>query len=247
MPLAAALCFLAGLVVGPFVGIIVDRAVERESPEAHLRCQHCGQSLGAGSLVPLRSWFARCPNGHRSQRYPIVDITTAVTFAVMGWVFGFSWQLWPYLGFGLLLVAMSVIDFETKLLVDILTFPTLGAMLFAVLALSAPNDFAEGIAPALWAGGLYGLFFLIVYRVYPAGMGFGDVKLAPSLGLAVGWLYDDSFIAVNRMLYAVVIGLLLGGVVGILAKRSRKAEVPFGPFMALGTLLLIATSAPAGI
>jgi leader peptidase (prepilin peptidase)/N-methyltransferase len=146
-----------------------------------------------------------------------------------------------------MLVAMAVIDLETKLLVNVLTYPAVLGFLFAVLALSSPNDYSDGIAPALWAGGLYLLFFLVVHRVYPAGMGLGDVKLAPTLGLAIGWLYTDSFIAVQRMLLAVILGLVLGGVIGIIVQRNRKAEVPFGPFMVLGALIVIGATVPASL
>ena len=207
----------------------------------------CGVSLGVKALVPVLNWFAECSNGHRNWRYPLTDLLTAASFAVAGFRFGLSWQLWPYLLFFAALVAMSVIDLETKLLVNVLTFPTLGGLLFAVLALSGPNGFAAGIGPALWAGGLYLLFFFVVHRVYPAGMGFGDVKLAPSLGLAIGWMFDDPFPAIQTMLIAVIIGLLSGGIIGIILQRSRKAEVPFGPFMALGTVIMIAVTTPAGV
>lgn len=226
---------------------MVDRAVERESPAAEHRCPVCADSLGPRALIPILNWSLTCANGHRHWRYVVTDLLTAVTFAVAGFRFGLSWQLGPYLLFFAALVAMSVIDLETKLLVNVLTFPTVGFLLFAVLALSPPNDFAAGIAPALWAGGLYFAFFFIVYRIYPAGMGFGDVKLAPSLGLAIGWMFDDPFQAIQRMLIAVIIGLLSGGVIGLILQRSRKAEIPFGPFMALGTVIIIALTVPAGV
>ncbi len=221
--------------------------MKRETPALDHRCPVCSVSLGIRALVPLANWFIECSNGHRHWRYPLTDLLTATTFAVAGFRFGLSWQLWPYLLFFAVLVAMSVIDLETKLLVNVLTFPTLGGLLFAVLALSGPNGFAAGIAPALWAGGLYFLFFFVVYRIYPAGMGFGDVKLAPSLGLAIGWMFDDPIKAIQTMLVAVIIGLLSGGVIGLILQRSRKAEIPFGPFMAMGAVIIIALTSPAGV
>ncbi len=203
--------------------------------------------MGSRSLVPVLNWSSTCTQQHRHWRYIATDLLTASTFAVAGFRFGLSWQLWPYLLLFAALVAMSVIDLETKLLVNVLTFPTLGLLLFAILVMSPPNDFSAGIAPALWAGGLYYLFFLVVYRIYPAGMGFGDVKLAPTLGLAIGWMFDDPLMAIQRMLVAVIIGLLSGGVIGLVLQRSRKAEIPFGPFMVLGTVIVIAITMPAGI
>ncbi len=247
MPLTAAVCAVLGLVLAPLVGIVVDRAVERESIELELRCAACGRSLGPQSLIPVIGLRAFCSEGHRGWRYPLTTAGTVAAFGLAGYRFGFNWQLWPYLALFAMLVAMAVIDIETKLLVNVLTYPAALGFLFAVLALSTPNDYSAGIAPALWAGGLYLLFFLLVHFVYPAGMGFGDVKLAPTLGLAIGWLFTDPFLAVQRMLVAVVLGLLLGGVIGIIVQRSRKAEVPFGPFMVLGTLIVIGATVPASL
>jgi leader peptidase (prepilin peptidase)/N-methyltransferase len=247
MPLAAAICAGLGLVIGPLVGIIVDRAVEREPFKPELRCPVCRESLGTRSLIPLLGLGSRCSEQHQSWRYHITTAATALGFGIVGFRFGFSWQLWPYLALMVMLVAMAVIDLETKLLVNVLTYPTAVGFLFAVLALSTPNDYAEGIAPALWAGGLYLGFFMLVHLIYPAGMGLGDVKLAPTLGLALGWLFTDPLMAVQRMLIAVILGLLLGGVIGIVVQRSRKAEVPFGPFMVLGALIVIAGTVPASL
>ncbi len=247
MPLVAAICAGLGLVLGPVVGIIIDRAVEREPFKPELRCPVCDETLDSRSLIPLIGLASRCSQSHLSWRYPITTAATAVGFGIAGFRFGFSWQLWPYLALIVLLVAMAVIDLETKLLVNVLTYPAAIGFLFAVLALSSPNDYADGIAPALWAGGLYLVFFLVVYRIYPAGMGLGDVKLAPTLGLAVGWLFTDPFVAVQRMLLAIILGLVLGGVIGIIVQRSRKAEIPFGPFMVLGTLIVVAGTVPASV
>jgi leader peptidase (prepilin peptidase)/N-methyltransferase len=247
MPLTAAICTFLGLVLAPLVGIVVDRAVEREPFQLQLRCPTCGQSLGPQSLIPLFGLGVLCSQRHKGWRYPLTTAATAAAFGLAGYRFGFSWQLWPYLGLFALLVAMAVIDIETKLLVNILTYPAALGFLFAVLVLSAPNDFSDGIAPALWSGGLYMFFFLLVHVIYPAGMGLGDVKLAPTLGLAIGWLFTDSLIAVQRMLLAVILGLVLGGVIGLILQRSRKAEVPFGPFMVLGALIVIGATAPASL
>lgn len=247
MPLPAAILFLLGPLLGPLLGLIVDRSVERESPQPFLRCPECSKRIETPFPVPVMAWFARCPEGHRSWRYPATDLGAGLLFAVAGWTFGWSWQLIPYLIFFAALVVASVVDLEHKLLLDIFTFPMLLFGLFAVLALSGPNDFDAGIAPALWAGGLYLAFFYLAHRVYPPGMGFGDVKLAPSLGLFIGWMTADVFVGVRLMMSAVILALLSGAIIGMIAQRTRKAEVPFGPFMVLGAVVMIALTTPAGI
>jgi leader peptidase (prepilin peptidase)/N-methyltransferase len=80
------------------------------------------------------------------------------------------------------------------------------------------------------------VYFLLVLA-YPAGMGFGDVKLAGVLGLYLGYLGWPTWFT------GWFFGFLLGGVFGILAlvfrRASRKTKVPYGPFMIAGALLAI--------
>lgn len=87
--------------------------------------------------------------------------------------------------------------------------------------------------------GLYGALalgagYFVLWLVNPAGMGFGDVKLAPTLGLALGWYGWPTLVA------GTFAGLLLGALAGLtlLATRraDRKTPIPFGPFMLLGAL-----------
>ncbi len=83
---------------------------------------------------------------------------------------------------------------------------------------------------------MFALYFALCFA-YPAGMGFGDVKLSGVLGLYLGWLGWGS-LAVGLFL-----GFLFGGLVGIglvvVKKGGRKTAVPFGPFMLSGALVAI--------
>jgi leader peptidase (prepilin peptidase)/N-methyltransferase len=83
---------------------------------------------------------------------------------------------------------------------------------------------------------LYSFYFLLAFA-YPAGMGFGDVKLAGVLGLYLAWL------GWAELLVGAFLGFFIGGLVGIgllLARRAgRKSQLPFGPYMLAGALLAI--------
>ena len=78
---------------------------------------------------------------------------------------------------------------------------------------------------------LFAFYFLLAF-IYPAGMGFGDVKLAGLIGLYLGWLGWGS------LLVGAFLGFLLGAVVGIAlmvrGRAGRKTKIPFGPFMLMG-------------
>jgi leader peptidase (prepilin peptidase)/N-methyltransferase len=92
------------------------------------------------------------------------------------------------------------------------------------------------LTAVLGAVALFGLYFVLAL-VYPAGMGFGDVKLAGVLGLYLGYL------GWAEVLVGGFLGFLLGGVVGgalmVLRRAGRKSQIPFGPFMLAGALLAI--------
>lgn len=182
-------------------------------------------------------------------RYPLTDLALASAFAVAGFRFGPTWQLAPYLLLFCSFVAMSVIDLEEKLLLNILTYPTLGVALFGVLTLSGPNDYADGIWPALTGAAAYLVILGVAFIAYPPGLGLGDVKLAPTLGLAMGWLAADSVTAVMMVLYALMLGFLTLGVLGVVygkvSGKGLKVELPAGPFLVLGALALIVYSDPS--
>jgi leader peptidase (prepilin peptidase)/N-methyltransferase len=245
---------LVGLAVGPLLGVLVDRAVEREPLEAHHRCRSCRASLGARSLVPVVSWFGTCPGcaNHPGWRYPAVDVATAASLAVVGARFGIGW---PALAYGLLcavLVVLSVIDLETHLLPNVITYPAFVVGLAVIVVLSVTHGYAGGITSAL-TGAVFAFALLLFFHVLqPRGMGLGDVKLAPTLGLFLGWLYASPVTAVVLVLYAVLAASLGGGLVGLAVNlaRRRRMEIPFGPALALGTVVVIALSpalvGPAG-
>lgn len=264
--LAAVLLGLFGFLIGPMLGIAVDRLVEREPFVPTHRCSRCGADLGGvRALLPFASWRRECPSDpeHPRWRYPFIDVASAATFAVAGWRFGFAWQVWPYLIFFAALVVMVVIDIEHHLLLNVLTYPVLLFGTFAVLVLSNPNGFGDGVNPALITAAVFGVAFWLLHLAYPPGLGLGDVKLIPSLGLFIGWLTDDTLDAIRRSLYMFIAASFSLAVVGLVMKAWAKrqpeerfahhpedwvpGEVPMGPFLALATIVTVALTQPASL
>ncbi len=243
-----ALLAFCGLVIGPLLGIVVDRAVERERPEAQHRCQQCSAGLGPQSLIPIRHWFLACASdaSHRNWRYVLVDVGTAAAFGLAAWRFGSTWMLTPYLVLFAVLVVLSVIDIETHLLLNVLTYPAFAVGLFAVLTLSGPQGHEDAIWPAVIGALVFGGAILLAFLAYPPGMGLGDAKLAPTLGLALGWLTTDPFAAARLSFYALIIGLLGSSIVGLSLRGLKvlgpKAEIPMGPGLVVGTMAMVALS-----
>lgn len=240
--------FCLGLILGPLLGIAVDRTVDRLRFEPAHRCVHCETGLGASSLTPIVHWRQRCPNceRHKGWRYPAVDVVTGIVFALAGVRFGTEWMLAPYLALGAVLVVLSAIDLETHLLPNIIVWPSILAALFLVFVLSGQFDYADGIYSALLGAAVFGGFIGVAHIVNEAGMGRGDVKLAALLGLFVGWPQPGLMDTVRLVFYALFFAFLGGALVGmaynIIRRRGRNAEFPFGPALAAGALAMIVLS-----
>jgi leader peptidase (prepilin peptidase)/N-methyltransferase len=239
--LVVAFAAVLGLVIGSFLNVVIWRVPRGESvvsPPSH--CPRCDTPISPRDNVPVLSWLllrGRCRHCGEpiSGRYPAVELLTAAVFAATALRLGADWALPAFLYLAAVGVALALIDLDTKKLPDRLTLPSyaVGVVLLGGAAL------AEGewwlLARALIGmAALYGFYFLLAV-IYPAGMGFGDVKLAGVLGLHLGYLGWSAVVVGGAL------GFFLGGVFGAVAmamrRASRKTMVPYGPFMILGAFL----------
>ncbi len=171
-----------------------------------------------------------------SPRYPLVELGTGVLFAVLALKFGLDPVLPAYLYLAAVGLALALIDLDCRRLPDALTLPSypVGAALLGAAALAGSDG---SWLRAVAAGAvMFAVYFALCFA-YPAGMGFGDVKLSGVLGLYLGWL------GWGTLAVGLFLGFLLGGVFGIaliaVKKGGRKTAVPFGPFMLAGALIAI--------
>lgn len=237
-----------GLLIGSFLNVVIYRVPAGESVvRPRSRCMTCGHEITAAENIPVVSWLVlrgRCSGcGSRiSARYPLVELGTGVLFGLTAWWVGLSWTLPAFLYLAAIAVALSMIDLDVKRLPDVIVLPSYVVAL-ALLGLAALLDgtWDQLLRGVLAAAALFVFYFLLVL-VYPAGMGFGDVKLSGVLGLYLGWVSWG----------AVVIGtfsaFLFGAVVGIgvmvAGRGGRKAKIPFGPFMFLGAGFALLLAGP---
>lgn len=235
--LAAAAAIL-GLAVGSFLNVVVWRVPRKESVvRPRSQCTSCGTQLAGRDNLPVLSWLwlrGRCRTcqARISVRYPLLEVACAALFAATAVKLGFSYHLPAYLALGAGLLALSVIDFEHKLLPNRVVYPTgyiVGLLLFlAALAEAEPRRIGWAL---VGAAGSFGLFFLLHF-ISPQGMAFGDVRLSFVLGMAVGWL------GLGRVPLFLFLAFLSSAAIGlvyaVVSRRGLKAAIPFGPFLALG-------------
>ncbi len=236
-------CALLGLLIGSFLNVVVHRVPRGESvvrpPSA---CPSCGNQIRPRDNVPVLGWLllrGKCRDCGEpiSARYPLVEAGTAVLFAVMALRFGYDWVLPAYLYLAAVGLALALIDLDCKRLPNALTLPSypVAAVLLGAAALLEQRQ--RRLVRAMAGGAaMYAVYFGLAFA-YPAGMGFGDVKLAGVLGMYTAWLGWGAW-AVGLFL-----GFALGGVFGIaliaVKRGGRKTAVPFGPFMLLGVLIAV--------
>jgi leader peptidase (prepilin peptidase)/N-methyltransferase len=230
------LAAIFGAIIGSFLNVVIWRLPRGESivsPGSH--CPGCGAPVKPYDNIPVVSWLllrGRCRDCGEpiSARYPLVEALTAVLMALVPVFLGVGKEIWPAFAFVLLLVPIAFIDLDHRIIPNKLT--ALGAVLGIVLvAIFQTDDVLEHVIAAVAAFA----FLFIAAIAYPAGMGMGDVKLAGVMGLFLGRSVGP----------AMLIALLTGTVVGaaIIARKGtregRKTAVPFGPFLALGSVIAI--------
>lgn len=231
---------LLGLLIGSFLNVVIYRVPRGESivsPGSH--CPICGHALRAWELIPVVSFLIQkrqCRNCRApiSWRYPVVELLTGILFFLTA-TFTLSTEIHPArlllnLVFVAILMALSFIDLDTFRLPDVLTLPLLGIGLLGAFLIPGNPSGWESVLSAVGAGGL----FWIIARVYPQGMGLGDVKLVAAMGAFLG--FPGIFLAVFG-------GSFVGAFIGIillLAGRKRFGQqIPFGPYLALGAIIAL--------
>ena len=245
--------FIFGSIIGSFLNVCIYRLpAEGYSlirPGSH--CPRCKKPIFWYDNIPILSYLIlrgkcrRCGKAI-SIRYPLVELLTGVLFLGVHF-YVVSHHLRPitipfYWYFAASLLALSLIDVEHQIIPDRITYPL--AALGLILAGVYPERF-KTIHPApallrsligLAVGGmvlwLIGVIGKAVFK--KEAMGFGDVKLMAAIGAWQGW---------QMVLLAIFLGAAAAAVVGvslIIMKKARwGARLPFGPYLALGSLVTL--------
>ncbi len=246
MSVLVVLVAVLGLAVGSFLNVVIYRVPLGESlvtPASH--CPSCNAAVRNRHNVPLFGWLilrGRCAHCRApiSVRYPLVELAASLLFVAVTLrmaQLGLLSALPAYLYFAAVGIALGFIDFDVKRLPDAIvlpSYPVVAALL--CLAAGVQGDWWPLGRAAIGAVALFALYFALAFA-YPAGMGFGDVKLAGVLGGVLAFL-SWSALAVGGFA-----GFALGSVVGVVVLASgrggRKTALPFGPFMIAGALVAI--------
>ena len=231
---AAVVAAVFGAIVGSFLNVVAYRLPRKESllhPPS--RCPECGTPIKPYDNVPVLGWLwlrgkCRACGAKISPRYPIIEALTGLLCALCVLVYGADSDVWAPLLFVLLLVPITLIDLEHHIIPNVLIIiGAVGALV--LLIVFDPDSLVENLAAAAAAFA----FFFLAAVVYPAGMGMGDVKLAGVMGLFLGRAVAPAIFA--ALIAGTVIGMAIIARHG--AAEGRKKGIPFGPWLAFGSLV----------
>jgi len=211
-------------------------------------CDYCGKQLNWYENIPVISWLilkgkTKCCQKKLPLSYPIVELLMGVLFVFGCYILGFRFQTLDISNiFSLLTGLVLIINF---VIIVFLVFSTVFDLKYMILP-----DFSTIIliicAVVLILGGFKGLFlqnfltaliaavFLLVLNLITKGkgMGMGDVKLAIFMGLFLGF---------PKIIVAFYVAFIVGAITGIFLmifkKAKKKTQIPFGPFLILGTFV----------
>ena len=244
--LIAVISGVYGLVIGSFLNVVIWRVPRHESlvaPRSH--CPECDTPIAPRDNIPLVSWAllrGRCRHCRApiSSRYPFVELATAVLFAAVGARFAHSWALPAFLVLTAALIAISAIDLEHFIIPNRIVYPVGFASVILLAAAAAIEHEWKPSKASLLDGQLAGVRVLRgraqrrslrrdgLRRRAPVGRSGPVPRL---VGLAPG---------VRRPVRRVPArGRDRHVADRVRAPRGRKQHIPFGPFLAAGTMTFV--------
>jgi leader peptidase (prepilin peptidase) / N-methyltransferase len=222
-----------GLVLGSFFNVVGLRVPLKESiitPRS--ACPNCKHTLTPFELIPVLSYLfqrgkCRQCRAHISPLYPIMEFVTGALFMAVPFALGWTSEVWIGWTLVSLFMIITVSDLKYMLIPDKILLFFAGIFLIEriFLPLTPWWDSLVGAAVGF-------TLLLLISFVSKGGMGGGDIKLFALLGFVLG---------TKMVLMSLFFSTLLGAVIGIigilLGIFERKKPIPFGPFIAAGTLI----------
>ena len=246
MVLRAPIFVVFGLAFGSFLAVVVHRVPQKVGlVGGRSRCPSCGATITARDNVPVVSYLllrGRCRNCRAtiSPTYLLLELGGAALFLAAALAFADVYVAGVVAVFVGLLLALAIIDVDHRVIPNAVVYPSLAVFAAALLVGAVLGRDVDVIAAGLgflaFGGGV-----LMVALIAPKGMGMGDVKLAALIGLVLG-SQGLRYVAV-----AAGLAILAGGVGGLAALaigRSRKATIPFGPYLVIGAIAAAFWSGP---
>ena len=230
--------FIIGTILGSFYNVVGDRLPRGESivkPRSH--CPKCHHELTPLELIPILSYLlqgGKCKNCKSKIPvfHPIFEFVSGILFSVSYLLFGLTPELVIALTFVSMLLIIFVSDIEAMIISDEVLI-VFGILL--MIEIYIIYGF-ESLTNALLSGFIAFAFMLCLKKLgdflfKKESMGGGDIKLLFLFGMVLGW---------PMAIISVFLGSLIGLPIAIMILHLKKDhEIPFGPFLSVGALLIL--------
>lgn len=224
--------FIYGLFIGSFLNVCIFRipsGISIAYPPSS--CGSCGHRLNFIDMLPVINYIKNkgkcsyCGSSYSIQ-YPLIELLNGLLYALVYLKFSLSLNSILYCLIISLLITISMIDYNHKIIHDKLNIT--GGILGIIYIIINETLFNSIV------GALIGLALFLLIALLTNAMGGGDIKLMAVLGLIFG-IKGVLFIA----LFSFVIGAIISVILLIWKIKGRKDEIPFGPFISLAALIYI--------
>jgi leader peptidase (prepilin peptidase) / N-methyltransferase len=226
------LIFIYGIILGSFFNVVGLRVPNKQSiVTPRSACPTCGHQLKPYELIPVISYLfqkgkCRGCQSRISPIYPFFELLTGILFATAPLVIGWSGELVIALTLISMFIIIVVSDIHYMIIPDKILIWFAGIFLLERIFIP--------LTP--WWNSLLGaltgfVLLLVIALVSKGGMGFGDVKLYALLGFVLGFK-----LVLLSFFFSTLFGAVIGGLALLFKIVKRKQPIPFGPFIAAGTL-----------
>ncbi|EPY2278279.1 prepilin peptidase [Clostridium sporogenes] len=226
-----------GLIVGSFLNVCIYRIPRRESiiyPPSH--CGNCGVNIKVYNLIPVISYIflrgkCRCCKNKISSRYPLVELLTGILFLSIYHLCGFNFNFIKYITFVSFIIVIGFIDLDTT---DVYSKTTISAILISIIYILIEKIyFGYGIKTYIYAVLLCTTIIgIIIFTT--EGMGSGDLDIYIVVSLFLGFK-----ITAMTIFFSFIFGALIGILLIVSKRKSRKDYIPFGPFIVIASIFSI--------
>ena len=241
--------FIFGTIIGSFLNVCIFRIPLEQSiafPPSH--CMGCGKKLKWYDMFPIISWIilkgkCRYCKTKISYRYPLVECITGIIFLAIYLKYGFAFDTIKFCIFASLIIVIGLIDLDTTdvytstIITGIISFIILSILNFTLFKVHFINQFSilDYNLGGIIGGGLILIVIIVTNIIINAnGMGTGDAEICLICGL---------FLGIKGVVFMLFLAVVIGGVVGItlilLKKKKKKDYIPFGPFIAVSSIIAV--------
>lgn len=226
------LVFVIGIILGSFYNVVGLRVPLKQSIiKPRSSCPICRQKLKTSELIPIISYLVQCGKCRNctspiSPIYPLVEITTGILFVLAPILLGWTPDLFIAWSLISLLVIIFVTDISYMLIPNKIIFFFM--FMFILLIIIKPlNPWWDSITGTVIGFGIP----LVITLISKGGMGGGDIKLFGIIGFLMG-----SKGVILAFIFSTFYGALFGFVGLVFGRLKQRKPIPFGPFIAFGTL-----------